>query len=96
MRTYTALVFIIGLLLFCHSQFIMAAQLSPEIKAFISKMVNIHGFNEPELKKIFIKTKFHSGIIKAIPRPSTSKPWYEYHPISTPEFNLARCAEEKC
>ena len=78
---YTTLVFIIGFLLFCHSQSIMAVQLSPKIKVFISKMVNTHGFNEPELKKIFTKTKFHSGIIKAITRPSTSKPWYEYHPI---------------
>lgn len=79
--SYTTLLFIIGLLSFCYSQSIMAVQLSPEIEIFISKMVKDHGFEESKLKKIFNKTKFQPGIIKAISRPSTSKPWYEYHPI---------------
>jgi peptidoglycan lytic transglycosylase B len=79
--SYITLLFIIGFLSFCYSQPIMAVQLSSEIEVFISKMVKIHGFNEPELKKIFNKTKFRPSIIKAISRPSTSKPWYEYHPI---------------
>ena len=59
----------------------MAVQLSSEIEVFISKMVKIHGFNEPELKQVFNKIKFRPSIIKAMTRPSTSKPWYEYHPI---------------
>ena len=59
----------------------MAVPLSPEIEIFISKMVKNHGFEEPKLKKIFNKIKFQPGIIKTISRPSTSKPWYEYHPI---------------
>ena len=79
--SFTALVFIIGFLSFSFSQSVMAVKLSPEIEIFISKMVKNHGFNEPELKKVFNKTKFHSGIIKAITRPSTSKPWHKYRPI---------------
>jgi len=79
--SYTTLLFIIGFLSFCYSQSTMAVQLRPEIEIFISKMVKDHGFEEPELKKIFNKTKFRPGIIKAISRPSTSKPWYQYHPI---------------
>jgi len=59
----------------------MAVQLRPEIEIFISKMVRNHGFEELELKRIFNKTKFQPGIIKAISRPGTSKPWYEYHPV---------------
>lgn len=59
----------------------MAEQLRPEIEVFIIKMVKDHGFEEHKLKEIFNKTKFKSGIIKTMSRPSTSKPWYEYHPV---------------
>ena len=59
----------------------MAEQLRPEIEVFIMKMVKDHGFEEHKLKEIFNKTKFKSGIIKAMSRPSISKPWYEYHPV---------------
>lgn len=79
--SYTTLLLIIGFLSFCYSQSIMAVQLRPEIEVFIKKMVKNHGFEESELKELFSKIKFQPSIIKAISRPSTSKPWHEYHPI---------------
>jgi len=78
---HTTLLLIIGLLSFCYSQSVIAEQLRPEIKTFISKMVKTHGFKEHNLKKIFNRIKIKPSIIKTISRPSTSKPWHEYYPV---------------
>ncbi len=77
----TALLITIGFFSLCYSLSVMATQLRPEIEIFIVKMVKTHGFEESELKSIFSKTLYQPGIISAITRPSTSRPWHEYRPI---------------
>ena len=59
----------------------MATPLLPEIDVFIVEMVELHGFEESELKSIFSKTRFQPAIISAISSPSTSRPWHKYRPI---------------
>lgn len=79
--SHTTLLFVTYFLLFFYCQSAIAVQISPEIKIFIDEMVKNHGFTEPKLRKVFSNAKFQSGIINAISRPSTSKPWYKYHPV---------------
>ena len=58
-----------------------AAQLRPEIEAFIGEMVERHGFSQAELESIFRMAQFQPAIINAISQPATSKPWYEFRPL---------------
>lgn len=55
--------------------------LRPEFETFIGQMVERHGFTQAELESIFRLTQFQPSIIKAISRPATSKPWYEFRPM---------------
>ena len=57
------------------------APLSPEIGSFINEMVERHGFRQAELEDTFRMAQFQPAIIKAITRPATSKPWYEFRPL---------------
>jgi membrane-bound lytic murein transglycosylase B len=79
------LIFMLGLLALagCASASTTApvAPLRPEIEAFISEMVERHGFRQAELEGILRMAQFQPAIIKAISRPATSKPWYEFRPL---------------
>jgi len=57
---------------------IPAAELRPEIQAFIGEMAERHGFLQAELENILRTAQFQPGIINAISQPATSKPWHEY------------------
>ena len=58
-----------------------APPLRPEFETFIGQMVERHGFAQAELESIFRSAQFQPSIIKAISRPATSKPWYEFRPM---------------
>ncbi|SEK45367.1 lytic murein transglycosylase B [Nitrosovibrio tenuis] len=58
-----------------------AAQLRPEIEAFIGEMVNRHGFNQAELESILVMAQFQPAILNAISQPATSRPWYEFRTL---------------
>lgn len=58
-----------------------APPLRPEFETFIGEMVERHGFAQAELESIFRLAQFQPSIIKAISRPATSKPWYEFRPM---------------
>jgi membrane-bound lytic murein transglycosylase B len=55
--------------------------LKPEVEAFIGQMVQKHGFDEAELRKVFAQLKLHDGVVKSINAPATAKPWHEFRPI---------------
>ncbi|MBA4141702.1 MAG: lytic murein transglycosylase B [Nitrosospira sp.] len=55
-------------------------QLRPELETFIDEMVGRHGFTQAELVNILGAAKFQPGIINAISKPATSRPWHEFHP----------------
>lgn len=58
-----------------------AAQLRPEVEAFIGEMMDRHGFARAELESIFSMAEFQPAIINTISQPATSRPWYEFRPI---------------
>ncbi len=53
----------------------------PQIKPFISVMVNEHGFSEDELNKLFSKVIYKKDIITVINKPGESLPWHEYRKL---------------
>lgn len=52
----------------------------PEVGKFIDTMVQKHGFNKEALYRVFDDVVEKPKIIEILDRPSTAKPWYQYHP----------------
>jgi membrane-bound lytic murein transglycosylase B len=52
-----------------------------EVRAFIEKMSQRHGFDQGQLQAWFKEAQVRSDIIDAMSRPAESKPWYQYRPI---------------
>ena len=57
------------------------APLRPEIEAFIGEMVERHGFAHTELEGTLRMAQFQPAIVKAISKPATAKPWFEFRPL---------------
>ncbi len=53
----------------------------PELRSFVSRMVEQHQFNAPRLLRMFKKVRLQPDIITAMNKPAESKPWYQYRPI---------------
>ena len=51
------------------------------VSAFVSEMVEKHGFDRKELMRLMKQARFKHGIIKAIQRPAEAKPWHQYRSI---------------
>lgn len=49
--------------------------------AFITEMVQRHGFDRTQLESWFRAARVRGDIIDAISRPAENKPWYQYRPI---------------
>lgn len=64
-----------------------------EVARFIDEMSQRHGFDKPELKRIFNQTEIQQSIIDAISRPAESKPWYQYRPIFVTTRRIRRGVE---
>jgi membrane-bound lytic murein transglycosylase B len=60
----------------------------PDVKAFISEMVEKHGFKRSELVSIMNKATIQQSIIDAMNRPAEGKPWYQYRPIFITEQSI--------
>jgi membrane-bound lytic murein transglycosylase B len=58
-----------------------APALRPEVQAFVSHMVQTHGFDATALTSLFAQIKPSQGVQKAIAAPSTAKPWHEFRPL---------------
>lgn len=55
-----------------------SAVLDPEIESFIEQLVTDHRFNRRQLRRWFSQAQVQSGVLKAMSRPATARPWYEY------------------
>ncbi len=74
-------VFLIGfsaLLAGCSSASAAPTLPKPEIEAFIEELVVNHHFERRQLRRWFNQVRVQSGVLKAISRPATARPWYEY------------------
>ena len=52
-----------------------------DVQAFITEMVDQHGFNRAKLEADFNKIRLQPKIIAAMNRPAEAKPWYQYKNI---------------
>ncbi len=57
-------------------------------KAFIGQLVEQHGFQRPQLEKLFKQVRIKKSIIRAMNRPAESKPWYDYRKIFVTEKRI--------
>jgi membrane-bound lytic murein transglycosylase B len=66
-----------------------ALQQRPELAAFISAMVDKHGFNREALQALFREVQLKPGIIKAISKPAEGKRWDEYQPMFVTQARIS-------
>ena len=55
-----------------------AAQLAPDLEAFIQDMVRKHQFSDESLRRMFAKVEPNPAVISAITAPFTARPWHEF------------------
>lgn len=54
---------------------------SPQVQAFIHRLVANEQFNKAYLERLFADVKPQPAVIAAMKRPAESLPWYQYRPI---------------
>ncbi|MBI3054396.1 MAG: lytic murein transglycosylase B [Betaproteobacteria bacterium] len=65
-----------------------AAALNPEIESFIDQLVADHEFERSELRRWFKQARVQNGVLKAISRPATARPWHEYRASQLTEARI--------
>lgn len=61
----------------------------PAAQAFVSSMVERHGFERGALEQLFAAARYQDAIVKAMDRPAERvKPWYEYRAIFLTERRI--------
>lgn len=58
----------------------------PDVKNFISEMVNKYHFNHSELVAIFNSVQIRPDVIRSIRHPYEQKPWYNYQTLFVTEW----------
>jgi membrane-bound lytic murein transglycosylase B len=51
---------------------------NPQVEAFIDQLTANHQFDRRELQRLFGQAKLQSGVLRAMSRPGTARPWFEY------------------
>lgn len=64
------------------------AALNPEIESFIGQLVADHQFERSELRRWFQQARVQSGVLKAMSRPATARPWHEYRASQLTEVRI--------
>lgn len=57
-----------------------AIELRPQVEAFVVEMSQRHGFDAGSLRRLMAKARTQEAILRAIARPGTAQPWFEYRP----------------
>ena len=60
----------------------------PEVRAFISEMVERHGFRAESLRKAFDEAGIVPAILDAMGKPYEAKPWYAYRKLFLTEKRI--------
>jgi membrane-bound lytic murein transglycosylase B len=67
---------------------VAAASLNPEIESFIEQLVANQQFDRRQLRRWFSRASVQSGVLKAMARPSTARPWHEYRASQVTEARV--------
>lgn len=81
LKTQCACLLIIVLIFLPLASQAKGKKLTPEMKAFINKMVKEHNLNRKRITNAIKGAKKHKSILEAMDRPAEAKPWYEYRPL---------------
>jgi len=49
-----------------------------EVETFIEQLAISHGFDRRDLQRLFRHARIQTGVLRAMSRPSTARPWHEY------------------
>lgn len=55
-------------------------ELRPQVEAFVIEMSERHGFDASALRRLMAKARTQDAILRAMARPGTARPWFEYRP----------------
>jgi membrane-bound lytic murein transglycosylase B len=58
-----------------------AAELRPEVEAFVDELSEKHGMSRLELRAILRQARVQPGILRVMSAPSTARPWHRYRPV---------------
>jgi membrane-bound lytic murein transglycosylase B len=70
------------------AQTAQAAELKPEVEAWVLRMVREHQFDATELRNMLSQFKPNETIIKAFNTPATSKPWHFFQNLYVTESRI--------
>lgn len=65
-----------------------AVEFSPEIESFIGQLVTDHEFDRRKLRGWFRQARVQNGVLKAMARPATARPWHEYRASQLTEARI--------
>ena len=51
---------------------------NPQVEAFIEQVATDHQFDRRELQRLFGQARLQTGVLRAMARPGTARPWFEY------------------
>jgi len=84
-------VFLLGVSALCTgwgSASAAAAALNPQIESFIDQLVAEHQFERRELRRWFRQARVQNGVLRAMSRPATARPWHEYRASQLTEARI--------
>lgn len=61
---------------------------NPEVEVFIRQLAAGHQFNPRELRRLFEQVKIQTSVLRAVSRPVTARPWYEYRATQLTEARI--------
>jgi membrane-bound lytic murein transglycosylase B len=56
-------------------------ELRPEVEVFVVEMSQRHGFDANALRRLMAKAQTQESVLRAMARPGTARPWFEYRPL---------------
>lgn len=56
-------------------------ELRAEVEAFVVEMSERHGFDASALRRLMARARTQEAILRAMARPGTARPWFEYRPV---------------
>jgi membrane-bound lytic murein transglycosylase B len=66
-----------------------APSLRPEVEAFVVEISQRHGFDAGALRQVMAQARTQESIVRAMARPGTSRPWFEYRPVNVNPQRIA-------
>ncbi|MBL8527750.1 MAG: lytic murein transglycosylase B [Burkholderiales bacterium] len=85
MKLLVATLCLCALLLSHGSSWAQAAErgvieLRPEVESFVVEISERHGFDANAMRGLMAKARIQESILRAMARPGTARPWFEYRP----------------